>query len=245
MSFFAPDWPAPNKVQALQSTRQGGVSRAAWASLNFAFHVGDDRLSVGSNRQRLQTHLPTEVQWLQQVHGSRIVELPDTSTESPKADASFTSQRNVVCAVQTADCLPLLICDRAATVVAAVHAGWRGLSAGVIESTLARLAIPANELLVWLGPAIGQQAFEVGEDVYTAFVDADSETGAAFVRHQHKAEKWLCDVYALARRKLECFGVTFIYGGGECTFSDIRRYYSFRRDGVTGRMASLIWLAPD
>lgn len=243
--LLTPDWPAPPNVRALQTLRPGGCSAAPWDSFNLGDHVGDDPARVAANRAALRRHLPAEPLWLQQVHGIAAVDAGKTANSGSGvvADAAFARQPDVVCAVMTADCLPVLFCDRAGSVVAAAHAGWRGLLGGILESTLVGMAVPAAELLAWLGPAIGPQAFEVGDEVRTAFLADDPAAATAFVALG--AGKWLADLYALARRRLLRAGVQQIYGGGECTLSDRARYFSYRRDGITGRMATLIWLAGD
>jgi YfiH family protein len=223
------------------TTREGGVSVAPWASLNLGDHVGDDPAHVAANRARLRQQLPAEPGWLKQVHSVRVVELGrETHSE---ADASFTRQAAQVCTVLTADCLPVLFCDRAGSVVAAAHAGWRGLADGVLEATVAAMQVPPDEVLAWMGAAIGPQAFEVGDEVRQAFAGRHPEAAAAFLPGS-KPGKWLADIYRLARIRLNRIGVQAIYGGGRCTFSEPDRFYSYRRDGVTGRMASLIWLEP-
>ncbi len=236
-----PDWPASARICAGTSGRAGGVSRGAYASLNLATHVGDDPAAVAENRRRLRLDLalPSEPHWLEQVHGCAVVTAAPAEEEC-QADASVATLPGQVCAVLTADCLPVLFCDRAASRVAAAHAGWRGLRAGVLEQTVARLGEPA-ELMAWLGPAIGPQAFEVGEEVRTAFVEQQPAAAAAFV--PSPAGRWLADLYLLARQRLAAVGVTAVYGGHWCTHGDAERFYSYRRDGTTGRMASLIWLA--
>lgn len=234
-----PDWPAPKNVRALQTLRGGGGSPAPWAGLNLGDHVGDEPLRVAANRAALRTLLPAEPLWLQQVHGTVAVDA-DFKVDSLQADAAFSRQAGHVCAVMTADCLPVLFCDRAGSVVAAAHAGWRGLLAGVLEQTIARMAVPSCELLAWLGPAIGPACFEVGDDVRTAFVEHDPSSAVAFAAHG--PGKWLADIYGLGRLRLQRAGIHAISGGNLCTVSDPSRLFSFRRDGVTGRMASLIWL---
>jgi YfiH family protein len=220
------------------TTRQGGVSDAPWASLNLGDHVGDAPDRVAVNRGRLREHLPAEPCWLKQVHSARIV---PAATGVPEADAAFSRQPHTVCAVLTADCLPVLLCDRAGSVVAAAHAGWRGLADGVLEASVAAMQTPPDELLIWLGAAIGPAAFEVGDDVREAFMAQHAETTVAFVPHRGK---WLADLYQLARIRLAHMGVHAVYGGGRCTFSEAGTFFSYRRDGVTGRMASLIWIEP-
>jgi YfiH family protein len=228
-------------VHAIVTTRQQGVSRPPYDSFNLASHVGDQPESVASNRNllRQQLHLPDEPLWLNQVHGRRITRHDDTG-QVPEADGSYSNQVGQVCVVLTADCLPVLLCDRAGTEVAAVHAGWRGLAGGVIASAVDSFASPRGELLAWLGPAIGPEKFEVGRDVYDAFVANDPEAAGGFraIDDTH----WLADIYYLARLQLQGLGVSQVWGGQFCTMTHAERFYSFRRDGVTGRMASLIWL---
>jgi YfiH family protein len=245
LRWLTPDWPAPAHVRALTTLRSGGCSREPWHSLNLGDHVGDDPAAVAANRLLLQQEcqLPAAPLWLQQVHGCDTVELPVTpaAISSCVADAAFTAAINQPCAVLTADCLPLLITDKAGREVAAVHAGWRGLHGGVIESALARFDAATADLLVWLGPAISQQAFEVGAEVRTAFVSAHAAAAKAFL--PNAAGRWQADLYLLARQALQRAGVHHIYGGEHCTFGETADFFSYRRDGVTGRMASLIWLA--
>jgi hypothetical protein len=237
--MILPDWPAPARVKGLMTTRAGGVSQAPWAGLNLGDHVGDDPEHVAANRARLRQHLPAEPGWLKQVHSARVVELG--REPNPEADAAFTRQPVQVCAVLTADCLPVLFCDRAGSVVAVAHAGWRGLAGGVLEATVAAMQVPPGEVLAWMGAAIGPQAFEVGDEVRQAFVAQHAAASGAFVP-QPTPGKWLADIYRLARIRLEHAGVQAIYGGGRCTYQEAETFYSYRRDGVTGRMASLIWL---
>jgi purine-nucleoside/S-methyl-5'-thioadenosine phosphorylase / adenosine deaminase len=242
-NFIQPDWPAPDNIKACTTTRNSGVSEAPYASFNLATHVNDDIQHVLKNRAILKQslNLPTEPVWLDQVHGRHVVDANHFS--SNKADASFSSHTNQVCVVMTADCLPVLICNRQGTKVAAAHAGWRGLQAGVIENTIDALQEDPANCLLWLGPAIGVQAFEVGDEVRQAFVNEMPATAEAFVAN--KPGHWLADIYQLARIRLQQKGVNDIYGGGLCTYSDASRFYSYRRDGGsnidTGRMASLIW----
>ncbi|MGE0081259.1 MAG: peptidoglycan editing factor PgeF [Thiohalomonadaceae bacterium] len=241
MECIFPDWPAPPQVRAAVTTRVGGVSVGPYASLNLGDHVGDDPAAVAENRARLvqALGLPSEPRWLKQVHGTCALDAA-AAVGGCEADAGFAALPGVVCAVLTADCLPVLFCDRAGTRVAAAHAGWRGLAAGVLERTVDALGAAPADVLAWLGPAIGPQAFEVGEEVRTAFLSQDRGAGTAF--RPHGEGRWLADLYALARRRLSRHGVDAVYGGGLCTFSDPARFFSYRRDGVTGRMASLIWL---
>lgn len=243
LDFIIPAWPAPAHVKALQTTRSGGVSHAPYASLNLGAHVNDDPLAVMHNRQLLAPYLPSAPVWINQVHGIEII-AAETVSSLQNADGAYTKSQNVVCVTMTADCLPVLLCDIQGTVVAAVHAGWRGLCDGVIEAALDKMAIPACEILAWLGPAIGPHAFEVGADVRAQFIAHDQQASLAF---QPQANKWRCDLYLLATQRLNKRGVRQIYGGGVnadfCTYSDADRFYSFRRDNVTGRMATLIWLS--
>ena len=246
LNLIFPEWPAPENVHAATTTRHGGVGKPPFDSLNMGGHVGDEPVSVAVNRQRLTEtlSLPEKPHWLSQVHGTGVIKLDDSSVGLPEGDASMTREPGCICAVLTADCLPVLFCDRAGTRVAAAHAGWRGLAAGVLESTVEALNVPGDEILAWLGPAIGPQSFEVGEEVYQAFVEQDLEAAGAFVPSTDADKKghWLADFYQLARIRLNNTGVTAIFGGGFCTLEDQERFFSFRRDGETGRMASLIWL---
>jgi polyphenol oxidase len=242
IQFIIPDWPAPANVRATVTTRSGGVSHAPYDSFNLATHVGDDPTAVRENRSRLRTALtlPAEPVWLKQVHGVAVVDAAQGGVE-PEADGAFAAQPGTVCAVLTADCLPVLLCNRAGTKVAALHAGWRGLAGGVIEAGVEALSVPGSELLAWLGPAIGPEVFEVGPEVRAAFVQDDAQAAQAF--RAAREGKYLADIYLLARLRLQRLGVTAVYGGGLCTVTDSARFYSYRRDGATGRMASLIWLA--
>jgi YfiH family protein len=237
-----PEWPAPASVRAVSTTRIGGFSQAPYDSLNLAGHVGDKADAVQANRQQLVKKLGLAVEpvWLEQVHGDGVVNAA-LAAGTPSADASYTRQSGVVCAVMTVDCLPVLFCDQRAEVVAAAHAGWRGLASGVLEASVAAMGVQADSLLAWLGPAIGPAAFEVGDEVRTAFVDRQPEAAAAFSRLG--SGQWLADIYQLARLRLASAGIEHIYGGDFCTFSDSQRFYSFRRQSTTGRMASLVWIA--
>lgn len=237
--FITPEWPAPANVKALQTTRNGGLSRAPYDSLNLGMHVGDVPHHVAANRQRLSAFVPSEPVWLNQVHGIKAVDANNAACVV-EADAAFSNKTGTVCTVMTADCLPVLLCDEDGTVVAAVHAGWRGLCQGVIEATISAMQIPSHKLMAWLGPAIGSQAFEVGDDVRDAFIAHDTQAGQAFTPHTES--KWRMDIYLLARQRLTASGVTQQYGGDFCTYTDPSRFFSYRRDGVTGRMATMIWL---
>ncbi len=237
-----PDWPAPATVHALTTTRVGGFSQGPYTSFNLGDHVGDDPEAVARNRALLREalRLPLEPLWLKQIHGMNVVAAAAAHT-GVTADGAWTGRPGVVCAVLTADCLPVFLCNRQGTKVALLHAGWRGLMAGVIEAGLRALATPGDELLAWLGPAIGPDSYEVGDDVRHAFLDDDP--GAAEGFRPAGVGRWHADLYALARRRLRQQGVCAIYGGDRCTRREHGTFYSFRRDGATGRMASLIWLA--
>lgn len=241
MNLIIPDWPAPAAVKALITTRQGGVSTAPFDSFNLGDHVGDDPLAVAQNRAQLAALTPSGPLWLKQVHGVRVVDVAHACVNT-EADASVAFAPSQVAAVMTADCLPALFCNRDGTVVGAAHAGWRGLLDGILEATVATMAVPPAGIMVYLGPAIGPQAFEVGDEVRQAFVAHDAAAAAAF--RPHGAGKWLADIYQLARQRLRNAGVNSVYGGNDCTYSDPHRFYSYRRDGQTGRMASLIWINP-
>lgn len=238
--WIVPGWPAPARVRALITTRSGGVSVGPYASLNLGEHVGDDPLAVAENRRRLVRHLPAEPFWLSQVHGTRVLRA-EGAAPGAEGDAAFTREKDVVCAVMTADCLPVLLCDAAGSVVGVAHAGWRGLAGGVAQATVAAMGVPPDSLLAYLGPAIGPGAFEVGDDVRAAFLHQTAEAARGFV--PHGAGKWLADLYELARQCLRQAGVGKVFGGGYCTVAEPQRFFSYRRDKTTGRMAALIWLA--
>jgi YfiH family protein len=236
--WIVPDWPAPARVKACVTTRAGGVSVVPFDSLNLGTHVGDDPVAVKKNRQRLLSQLGCKPAWLQQVHGIDVLEAaPETLAE---ADASWTATPGIACTAMTADCLPALFCDRNGTRVAAAHAGWRGLAAGVLEATLDALAVAPEDTLAWLGPAIGPQAFEVGAEVREAFLAQHAQAEQAFSASRNP-DRYMADIYQLARIRLAARGVTAVYGGDFCTYSD-PRFYSYRRAAQTGRFASLIWL---
>lgn len=237
MNWIKADWPAPDFIKAGTTVRQGGVSKAPYDSFNLATHVGDDINAVRQNRAHLE--VPNPPQWLEQIHSTNAVLLPNDDI-MPKADAAYTITSNTVCAVMTADCLPLLITNKKGTCVAAVHAGWRGLRDGIIEHTINKLPAEAGSLLVWLGPAIGAAVYEVGEDVYSAFTvhDGDAKTAFSASRENH----WLFDIYALAKQRLHKLGVRQVYGGDHCSLSEEEHFYSYRRDVITGRMATMIWI---
>ena len=237
--FIHPDWPAPKNVRSISTTRIGGFSEGVYKANNLALHVGDDSHVVERNRQRLKTlcHLPAEPAWLTQTHSNIIVNSNEALCE---ADASYSEQKHQVCVVMTADCLPILLCDQSGQQVAAVHAGWRGLLNNVIENSLACFSGSSKNILAWLGPAIGKDVFEVGSEVYDVFVERHSEAANLFQLKENN--KYLADMVGLAKLRLNLAGVTAIYGGQYCTCSDEERFFSYRRDGVCGRMASLIWL---
>jgi YfiH family protein len=239
--LIIPDWPAPAKVRAFQTTRPGGMSAAPFDSLNLGDHVGDAPLVVARNRMLLNTLLPSEPVWLEQVHGT-VVANADLAGCRTVADASIA--RRGVCVVMTADCLPVLLCDQAGTVVGAAHAGWRGLVAGVIEATVREMGVEPCELMAWLGPAISRKAFEVGAEVRDEFIKADPAAAAAFIPSSLQGEsgKFLADIYALARLRLTALGITQIYGGDRCTYGEPEQFFSYRRDGVTGRQGTFIWI---
>ncbi|MFM2086540.1 MAG: peptidoglycan editing factor PgeF [Pseudomonadota bacterium] len=255
LPYLLPDWPGlPASVGALSSVRAGGVSLGAYGDgqgaggLNLGIHVGDDPVHVAQNRARLASILPSEPAWLSQVHGVAVADAAALAGCVPDADASVATQPGVVCTVMTADCLPVLFCSHDGLVVGAAHAGWRGLANGVLQATVQDMrARGASEILAWLGPAIGPGAFEVGADVLQAFRDGahdEEERQAlsdAFAAIAGKPGKYLADIYALARHMLRRDGVTRVAGGEYCTVSDAAQFYSYRRDGVTGRQASLIW----
>ncbi len=240
LRWITPGWPAPKGIFAASTLRSGGVSEGEYAALNLGDHVGDEATAVQANRQRLlqALTLPAPPHWLTQVHGVTCVDVA-ASTPGCEADASVTTQPGVVSAVLTADCLPLLLCDKKGGAVAAVHAGWRGLAAGVIESTIAGLGRDRT-LMAWLGPAIGPRRFEVGAEVRAAFIARDAAAAAAFTPGE--GGRWWADIYRLATGILQKQGVNDIYGGQWCTVSSPENFYSYRRDGVTGRMATLIWI---
>ncbi len=242
IGFIPAGWSGPPGIHALTTTRQGGFSRAPFDSLNLGSHVGDDPRAVTRNRDRLAADLalPGMPAWLEQVHGREVVDA--SSPGGCRADAMYTDKPGVVCAVLTADCLPLLICSRRGDEVCAVHAGWRGLFGGVVQAAVRRFRCPPGELFVWLGPAIGPDCFEVGMDVRDLAGRVDKRLLSAFRPNHAKSGYWLLDIYESARILLADRGVNFMSGGGCCTVSAPDRFYSYRRDGRTGRMASLIWI---
>ncbi len=255
--YISPDWPAVN-VKSLITTRISGESLGEYSGFNLATHVGEDRKLTEQNRERLYSDIGARVAWMEQVHGTDIVTLSGGEKGASlkaglDADGVYSSSRGCVCAVLTADCLPVLLCNKEGTEVAALHAGWRGLANGVIVEGVGHFSSPPDQLLAYLGPAISQDNFEVGKEVYDAF-EAQRVNGrfSYGVDHAFKLSpcnsgsnsggKYLADLYALAQSELISLGVTCIYGGSYCTFEDSSRFYSYRRDGQTGRMASLIWI---
>ena len=236
--WIVPEWPAPANVRAFITTRAGGVSGGPYASLNLGLRTDDNPQAIAANRARLHSALPQEPKWLKQVHGSAVV-VADELSGVPEADAAIARRPQTVCAVLVADCIPVMLADRAGTIVAIAHAGWRGLAGGVIENTVGRMAVPVEKLIAYLGPGIGPRAFEVGADVRDAFLACDAKAEAAFT--PHAPGKWLADLNLLARQRLAGTGVQQVHGGGLCTYSDPQRFYSYRRDRATGRMAALIW----
>jgi len=230
------DWPAPPNVRAFSTTRSGGVSSGPWSSLNLGTRCGDDASRVEQNRARLNEILPSHAQWLHQVHGSVVLQHAGQIVCEMEGDALVSFEQRQVCAVLSADCLPVFFCNRRGDRVGIAHAGWRGLAEGVLQATVKALDVDPTELMAWLGPAIGAGVYEVGPDVAAAF---PSEFPTGFTSHH---ERYLLDMYALAKRILAKAGVQAVYGGDYCTMSDPERFYSYRRDGVTGRMANLVWL---
>ncbi len=239
--FITPNWLTPPQVKAYTTTRYGGYSHPPYDGFNLADHVGDDAKTVAENRLALSQalNLPNKPIWLKQIHGNQVV-TANVDNSHCAADAAFTTMPGHICVILTADCLPVLFCDRAGSRVAAAHAGWRGLANGILETTLQRLNLSPQEILVWLGPAIGSQAFEVGDEVRNCFIDFLPQAEEAF--KPSRENHWLADIHKLARQRLTHQGVTAIYGDDYCTYTNAEQFYSYRRDKVTGRMASLIWL---
>lgn len=239
--WIVPDWPAPNGVRSLITTRNGGVSCGPCASFNLGLSTEDDPQAVAANRALLRELLPQEPRWLKQVHGARVV-AADGVSAPPEADASVARAPGTVCAIMIADCLPVLLTDRAGGIVAAAHAGWRGLAAGVVEATVRAMAVAPGEVLAYLGPCIGSAAFEVGADVYEAFTGSDPAAQRAF--RPLRPGKWLADLPELTRQALARTGVARVHGEPQCTYAEPQRFFSYRRDRTTGRMAALIWREP-
>ncbi len=241
VELVVPRWPTPAGVRACATTRRGGVSQPPFDHLNLSFGVGDDPAAVATNRALLATtlRLPAEPRWMRQVHGTRVLEA-ETGPPDSEGDACVAHTPDAPCVVSVADCLPVLLCAGDASAVAAAHAGWRGLAAGVIENTVAELRVPPSDLIAWLGPAIGAPVYEVGPEVRDAFLDRNRMDASAF--SPSPAGRWYADLAGLARARLRRCGVRAVYGGDSCTHSDPRRFYSHRRDGRTGRFAALIWI---
>jgi len=241
IEVIEPGWPAHPRVHAAFTLRSGGVSVGPFASLNLGAHVGDAPQAVAENRlrMRLRLHLPAEPTWLQQIHGTAVANL-DEGNVPGAADAALTRQSHRVCVIQVADCLPILFAARDGSAIAAAHAGWRGLAAGVLESTVRSLGMGAEPLCAWIGPGIGARHFEVGDEVRAAFLARDAAAEANFEANERG--RWQCDLAALARRRLSALGIREISGGGLCTYADPERFFSYRRDGQCGRMAALVWL---
>lgn len=242
INILTPDWPVPKHIKAFTTTRLNGFSNDPYASFNLGDHVGDNHEHVLQNRDSLKKilNLPAEPLWLNQTHSTDIFNV-DHDIKPQNADGSYTASKNIVCAVLTADCLPILLCDQSGRQIAAVHAGWRGLAAGVIESALNCFNHSDEKIIAWIGPAIGQTFYEVGDDVRDKFLEINADFAKGF--QPYKQSKWLANMNLLARQRLEKAGVSAIYGGNLCTFSDAERFFSFRREGKTGRMASLIWIS--
>lgn len=247
-TFIYPAWPALSNVKALQTTRAGGVSLPPYNTMNLGLHVGDDPVRVNHNRMRLAPFMPSEPVWLEQVHGTFVADA-DQAVCRVVADACIARKTGSVCVVLTADCLPVLLCDEAGTVVGAAHAGWRGLCDGVLEATVMAMDVAPDKLLAWFGPAISQAHFEVGSEVRDAFIAHQPQAESAFIPSPPTSPlqvgaggRWFADLYALARLRLNALGITRVSGGGNCTYAQADPFFSYRRDGVTGRMGSFIWM---
>ncbi len=241
--FIRANWPAPKGIIAGTTTRRGGYSQAPYDSLNLGLHVGDDPSVVLQNRAELENRLclPNPPYWLDQVHGTNVVLAKNIAEQAPQADASYTTEPNTICAILTADCLPVLFCSKQGDVIGAAHAGWKGLQAGVLEAVVKAMNCPLQKLMAWLGPAIGPSAYEVGPEVYQAFVKDDPKAAQAFSKGRE--DRYYANLYELAKQRLQALGLNAIYTENYCTFSDQERFFSYRREGKTGRMASLIFRA--
>ncbi len=240
--WITPNWPAPPNVQAIFTTRNGGFNSGPYTSFNLGGHVGDKQNNVNLNRAKLFKSLPNEPKWLNQIHGSTPIWV-DNNTNVLKGDAALSKTYNIVCAILTADCLPIFLCNEAGTAVGIAHAGWRGLVSGIIEQTVAEMRKECSHIMAYLGPAIGPNYFEIGEEVRHYFIKQNEMSAPAFVQHEGvNSKKWLANIFLLARQRLIAVGVTKIYSNDECTYSNSNKFFSYRRDGETGRMASLIWL---
>ena len=244
IELIRPDWNAPPKIAAFCTTRVGGVSTAPFDQLNLAGHVGDRDSAVRANREVLmeQLNLVNQPCWLNQTHSTRVETIVDAGHYDANVDAAITRQVNTIAVVMTADCLPILLCDREGSEVAAIHAGWRGLADGIIQATLASMASPASELMAWIGPAIGQNRFEVGDEVYQKFIDQESRAKNRFIANRRG--HWLCDLSGLAADLLKQSCLHAVKQSGMCSYENESRFYSYRREKVSGRMASLIWINP-
>lgn len=241
-NYICPEWPAPNYIKAYTTTRVTGHSKVPFDNFNLAMHVEDDPKAVTKNREQLinELKLPHEPIWLHQVHGTAVVSINGSLKDEPAADAAITHEHNRICTVLTADCLPILLCDAEGKAVAAIHAGWRGLLAGVIDNAVEALSLPPENILAWLGPAIGPEAFEINEEIRSSYIDRDKNNEPAFHKHN---QSWYGDLYELARINLSRYGITRVSGGNFCTFRDKERFFSYRRaKGPTGRMATMIWI---
>lgn len=240
-NLIVPQWPIAPGVGTCSSTRIGGVSQPPYHSLNLGAHCGDNLNHVEENRALIYAaaNLPSKPIWLEQTHGKKVLKLTGEPYASKRADASYSNTPGTVCAVMTADCLPVILCNQAGTEVAAAHAGWRGLCDGILEETVACFKDKPANILAWLGPAIGPDAFEVGPEVREAFMAVDANAEIAF---RPADEKYYADIYTLSRQRLAKVGVENVYGGDRCTYSEVEDFFSYRRDRITGRMASFIWL---
>ena len=240
--YLIPDWPAPTHIKACFTLRMNGHSQSPYDSFNLGAHVNDNANAVAANRKQLidELGLKSSPLWLNQIHGAQAIDI-ETAVSTSAADAVYAKKPHQVCAVLTADCMPVFLCDRQGSIVALAHAGWRGLAAGVIENTIAAMKTPAENILAWMGPAIGPQKFEVGSEVRELFLAHDKDAELAFAPFAQ--QKWLANIYLLGRQRLQKSGVTTIYGGNHCTFTEKEKFFSYRRDGkYSGRMAGLIWL---
>ena len=244
-NFFSADWPAPGHIKTCITTRQNGYSIKPFNSFNLATHVDDDPEHVKANRRKLLEVLPSTPHWLDQQHTNTCIQINPQTDRTPLADAAYTSEGNIVCCVLTADCLPLLITNEQGTLVSSIHAGWRGLANGIIETSINKIKISSQEdernFLVWLGPAISQQNFEVGIEVKDIFIQKYPGCEAAFIASK-KTTKYYFNIYQMAKFILNELGINKIYGGNFCTYEEKERFFSYRRDGQTGRIASMIWI---
>jgi polyphenol oxidase len=242
LDWITPNWPAPAGVRALSTLRTGGVSVGHYASLNLATHVGDESDAVIRNRESLKAsaNLPAEPIWLEQVHGNVVCHVTGPVASTPTADACVTRVKQQICTILTADCLPVIFCDLDGTAVGAAHAGWRGLAGGVLSETLREMGCSPERVIAWMGPAIEQSAFEVGDEVREQFIGRAPQHADAFAKNERG--RWQADIYALARRELEALNVAGVYGGEFNVYADAERFYSYRRDKQTGRMATMVWI---